>query len=146
MTAARLGSIPADHPSPHSTVAVQPACTWLTVVRFHLRAPVWRITAWSPRPALTRLVGEFDSLVRCQSRVAQGASEPLTLARWDRYLHPLPIRPILPMVRKPASHVGNGGFDSPMGYQLRAYPNRQRNNVESVASVRSNRTARTMGR
>jgi len=33
-----------------------------------------------------------------------------------------------------------------MGYQLRAYPNRQRNNVESVASVRSNRTARTMGR
>jgi hypothetical protein len=35
-------------------------------VQILLRAPDrWRITAWSPGPALTRLVREFDSLVRC---------------------------------------------------------------------------------
>ena len=50
------------------------------------------------------------------------------------------------LVRSPAPQAGEAGFNSRTGDHLRAYPNRQRNNVESVASVRSNRTARTMGR
>ena len=47
-------------------------------------------------------------------------------------------------MRSPAPQAGEAGFNSRTGDHLRAYPNRQRNNVESVASVRSTRTARTI--
>ena len=91
MKASEVDASSTRHPiCRHRSVAGQRACTSPTAVRF--------------RPVGTILAGSFNGRISGSEpedrgstpwpasiwRVAQGASEPLKLARWARYLHPLP--------------------------------------------------------
>jgi hypothetical protein len=115
-------------------------------VQILLRAPDrWRMTAWSPRPALTRLVREFDSLVRCHDAGPLARAPAFEAGKIGAI--PIPAANHVPfgywLGRHPLK-VEKAGSKPPWDTNSRAYPKRQRNNVESVDSARSNRAARTM--